>query len=379
MNNKFTTFILTIILILLVFISIVVGTNIYSELTGETSNDEMYKIGNIVTEEPTTVQDRELEKNNSSISQNIASTSAGSEQVSQENIKNSYENDINKYFYSQLDKNSKIIYDKLFEEKENLKYGDYVIEYKDQFSEVLSTEEGSDELGRDYQTAIEAFINDNPDVFYLDVNKMYLNIETNTRFFRTTYNVYISPVKEGTYLSKDFSSKEEVESAQKQIEKVKNDIINSVQGSDYDKILKIHDYLVDNIDYDSSYEAVGSYNIYGALVGKKCVCEGYAKSLKYLANALGIKCEIMQGTGTASSGQTEAHAWNCIEIDGKWYLIDATWDDPIIVGSGYKINTFKYRYFLKGTNTFDKDHTLSYQFSDNGKVFEYPSIYKNDY
>ena len=41
---------------------------------------------------------------------------------------------------------------------------------------------------------------------------------------------------------------------------------------------------------------------------KISICEGYAKSLKYLANQAGIKCEIMQGTGTNTSGQTESHA-----------------------------------------------------------------------
>ena len=143
--------------------------------------------------------------------------------------------------------------------------------------------------------------------------------------------------------------------------------------------MKIHDYLVDTIEYDSTYQAIGSYGIYGALIGKTCVCEGYAKSLKYLANAAGIKCEIMQGTATNSSGKTESHAWNCVKINGIWYEIDPTWDDPIIVGSGYKTNVFKYKYFLKGSNTFEKDHILSNQFSQNGKEFEYPIISKRDY
>ena len=50
-----------------------------------------------------------------------------------------------------------------------------------------------------------------------------------------------------------------------------------------------------------------------------------------------------------------------------------------MIGSGYKTNMYKYKYFLKGTNSFDKDHTLSYQFSENGKKFEYPIISKRDY
>ena len=88
----------------------------------------------------------------------------------------------------------------------------------------------------------------------------------------------------------------------------------------------------------------------------------------------------MQGTATNSSGQTESHAWNCVEINGIWYEIDTTWDDPIIVGgSGRVSNDIKYRYFLKGTDTFEKDHVLSYQFSDGGKIFSYPTISREDY
>ena len=96
-------------------------------------------------------------------------------------------------------------------------------------------------------------------------------------------------------------------------------------------ILFIHDYLINNIDYDSSYQAVGTYSIYGALIEKKCVCEGYAKAFKYLLNSVGYECELLQGTATNSSGQTENHAWNAVKLNGIWYEIDTTWDDPIII------------------------------------------------
>lgn len=118
----------------------------------------------------------------------------------------------------------------------------------------------------------------------------------------------------------------------------------------------------------------GSYSIYGALVNKLCVCEGYAKSFKYLANQFGYECEIMQGNATNSSGQTESHAWNCIKLNGKWYLVDATWDDPIIIGTGNVSKSVKHKYFLKGLETFNKDHTPTNQFSEKGKYFDYPEI-----
>ena len=378
MNNKFTTFILTILLIVLLFGGIVLGGAIYMDIVGEEAINETYTVGNIVTEEPEEEKSRNLEITKSNISSVQGNTSENL-QSSQEVTNTNTDIAINKYFYNQLFGNQKIIYDKMLENKDNLKLGNYKIEFSDTFSDTLSTDDGAEQLGKDYQTAIEAFMHDNPELFYIDVNKMLLNIETTTKFLRTTHNVYISPASGKTYLSDDFGNVDQIKLAINQVENVKNNIINSLTGTDYDKIMKIHDYLVDNIDYDSTYQATGTYNIYGALIGKKCVCEGYAKSLKYLANQAGIKCEIMQGTGTNSSGQTESHAWNCAKIDGIWYEIDATWDDPIIIGNGYKANVYKYRYFLKGTVSFEKDHILSHQFSEGGKSFEYPIISKRDY
>ena len=88
----------------------------------------------------------------------------------------------------------------------------------------------------------------------------------------------------------------------------------------------------------------------------------------------------MQGIATNSSGQSENHAWNCVKLNNIWYEVDTTWDDPIVIGgNGKATNEMKYRYFLKGTNSFDKDHTLEYQFSDQGRKFAYPTISSKDY
>ena len=377
MRNKFATFILFLVLVILIAGIVILGGAMYMDLMGDNSNQITYKLDSITTEEPEKATNKVLENDNQNISQSIQGVPNNNTQEQQ--LSSETRNTISKYFYYQLIDNQKIIYDQLSENKENLKQGNYIIDFGETFSDVLEQENGSEDLGRDYQTAIEAFMHDNPDLFYIDVNKMYLNIETTTRFLKTTYHVYISAAQGGTYLSSEFTSTNQVETAIAEVENVKNSIISNLTGTDYQKILYIHDYLVDHIEYDSSYQEIGSYSIYGALVGRKCVCEGYAKALKYLANAAGIKCEIMQGTATNSSGQTESHAWNCIQVDGIWYEIDSTWDDPIIVGGGSISNKIKYRYFLKGTDTFEKDHVLSYQFSDEGKSFSYPTISKSDY
>ena len=103
------------------------------------------------------------------------------------------------------------------------------------------------------------------------------------------------------------------------------------KANDYEKIKYVHDYLVDNISYDESLEASNTHNMYGALVNKTCVCDGYANAFQYLMLELGINSMNIPGYTTA--GETEYHQWNAVELDGKWYMIDVTWDDPVIVGS----------------------------------------------
>ena len=373
MKNKIMTIILTLISMVLIAGIVILGIAMYKDVTGDTREDITYKIGNIWTEEPSEKQNKSVETSTLNISESIENTN----EVENKVIDN--DDEIGKFFYKQLSKNQEIIYDKLLESKDYLKQGNYKIEFGNEFYDTLSQENGDKQLWQDYQTAIEAFLHDNVDLFYLDVNKMYINIETITKLLRKSYNVYISAKEGETYFADGFTSTEQIDRAIGQIEETKNNIIRNLSGNDYKKIMTIHDYIIDNVEYDSTYEALGTYSLYGAFIGKTCVCEGYAKSLKYLANSINIECEIMQGTATNSTGKTESHAWNCIKLDGNWYLMDSTWDDPIIVGNGYKVNVFKYKYFLKGSQSFEKDHVLSYQFSDGGKKFKYPTISERDY
>ena len=291
--------------------------------------------------------------------------------------KNEYQN---KYLYSQLGENGKIIYEKLYENKENLKTGTYTIQFGNAFYDILSQENGSDKLQEEYQTAIEAFTYDNPDVFYIDVTKMYINIETIQKIFSTKYNVYINSAKDPTYLLDGFTSKEQIDQCESQVIAVKNQILNQIAGkNDIEKMRYIHDYLVDTIEYDQTFGEKNIYNIYGALVSKTCVCEGYAKASQYLLNEAGLENIIITGTATNSDGKTENHAWNYVNIDEKWYAIDTTWDDPIIVGGGKLTNTIRYRYFLKGSSTMNKNHFISTKFTSDGQDFKFPELSITDY
>ncbi len=284
------------------------------------------------------------------------------------------------FFYSQLSDSAKLIYTELYKNKENLKTGTYTVQFGDAFKDILSQENGSDKLKEEYQSAIEAFTYENPDVFYLDVTKMYINIEMIKRLFTTKYNVYINSYQDSNYLAEPFYSKENIDECQAQIESVRDNILSNIEGkSTVDKIRYIHNYLIDNIQYDQTIQKDNIYNIYGALVQHVSVCEGYAKALQYLLSSAGIENVIVTGIATNNNGETENHAWNYVKIGSAWYALDVTWDDPIIIGGGKINDKIRYQYFLKGSRTMDENHYLSNQFTENGMEFEFPKLSITDY
>jgi transglutaminase/protease-like cytokinesis protein 3 len=207
---------------------------------------------------------------------------------------------------------------------------------------------------------------------------MYLFTEITTFGPKKTYRVSIGPNENVPYLASSFSNYNDVIIAEKQIEAVVNSFISNTSTTDYDKIKIAHDSIIENIEYDSTISKDDIYNIYGALINKEAVCEGYAKSFKYIMDKLGVPCIIACGLGQNSKGQTENHAWNYVYLDDNWYAIDTTWDDPVIIGYGNITAEIKHSYFLKGSSEFFKDHF------ENGTlvgtyIFTYPTLSVSNY
>ena len=113
-------------------------------------------------------------------------------------------------------------------------------------------------------------------------------------------------------------------------------------ASDFDKARILHDYLVLTCAYDEeNYNAgtipAASYSAYGALVNHVAVCNGYTLAYQKLCQAAGLECQVVRGVN---------HAWNVVKIDGQWYHVDTTWDDPV----PNRPNTTRYTYFLLSQN-----------------------------
>lgn len=136
--------------------------------------------------------------------------------------------------------------------------------------------------------------------------------------------------------------------------------LDLTDATDYEKVKAIHDYIINRVSYDQSYQ---KHTAYHALVNKSSVCEGYALAAYRMFLDTGIDCRII--VGTADGGP---HAWNIVKVDGKWYNIDLTWDDPI-TSNGTQV--LRYDYFLKNEEDFI-NHTRNKEYNTKEFKKAYP-------
>ncbi len=152
---------------------------------------------------------------------------------------------------------------------------------------------------------------------------------------------------------------QKIDAIKVEIEKILSTI--SPEDSEIIKEKKIYDYVLNNLQYDvvaaKNIENVlfaHSFDLYGAVLNKTAVCEGYAKMFQYLCYCVGINSTQVIGVGNE-----EEHMWNAVLIEGEWYQADPTWSDDDWFGA-YLINNYDYNYFNQTTESISKDHTIDY-------------------
>lgn len=158
----------------------------------------------------------------------------------------------------------------------------------------------------DLSQVVEAVIYDHPELFYLS-NRYSFKYNASDMVYEITIK-FNSLVKD--YEANKLAFDNEV-----------NNIITiaNMYETDYEKEKYVHDYLYDNVTYDST----SSYNqsAYSALVNGSSVCAGYSKAFQLIMTKLGIPTYYVTGDSYGD------HAWNLTRIDGVYYNVDVTWDD----------------------------------------------------
>ncbi len=191
------------------------------------------------------------------------------------------------------------------------------------------------------QTAFDAFVYDYPEVFWLRDITVSIGRSPST-------NLLVSILLIGN---------ERYAGAKSEVRKFKQAVENETglvkgrlpQNADRYTIVKtIHDYICETTEYDYqgiNYREINGYIYYDTahtaagifLKDRIVVCEGYAKAFKILCRQFGIECALIIGQASG-----ENHMWNYVKMDdGKWYLVDTTWDDQ---SSGIRAT-----YLLAGT------------------------------
>lgn len=122
------------------------------------------------------------------------------------------------------------------------------------------------------------------------------------------------------------------------------------QKTEKEKLLYIHDFLCENVRYDKLKKAY-SHEILGPLGQGVGVCEGIAKAVKILCDALGIWCVVAISNNNPEKKVKYRHAWNIVKVDGKYYHLDATFDNTL-----GKQGPIRHDYFLLSDKQIFRDH-----------------------
>lgn len=237
-------------------------------------------------------------------------------------------------------------------------YHDLTEEEKHLYNEVLS---GIYDIPQDFtvekvtndqvERAFSALLYDNPDLFFVGRTNQLITYESEFKFLKQNSKATVSFEYAVT--------KSEYVYMKEKLDAVCDEIISGIPSDDVWEIEKyFHDYIIDNCTYHYEENDYIGNSAYGALVDGKSACEGYAKAMKLLLDKAGIKSAVVCGMSSQNGEEPGRHMWNAVEIGGKWYYLDVTWDDPVDEEGGERR---EYTYFNVDADFISSTHTELYK------------------
>lgn len=210
---------------------------------------------------------------------------------------------------------------------------------------------------------IEDIENENPDIFWLDGYSI-------TTYGHSKYGCEIE------FMILDDLSPEQCRQMRQELNSTADSIISQIppDSDDYEKILFVHDYIVDHCEYDHDGADSDDNGIwgtaYGCLVNGSAICQGYSEAFLLLMNRLGIEAGICSGKTFDTDEGSGGHAWNYVKIDDEYYWLDVTWDDPTTNSEPM----LSHDYFLINDDILSKTRTID---SDQDFIPECTSLDNN--
>ena len=184
------------------------------------------------------------------------------------------------------------------------------------------------------------------DIYFMvrmDCPEIFYTVTFRYRVYSDALNVEMTP----EYLFQ----KNKIQEHQKAMESRVKKLARQAEGlNEKEKELYVHDFICQNVYYDKLKKPY-SHEIIGPLGQGVGVCEGIAKSVKILCDALGIWCIVALSEANPEKKIKYRHAWNVIRVDGKYYHLDATFDNSLS-----QEGTIRYDYFNLSDALFFRDH-----------------------
>ena len=209
---------------------------------------------------------------------------------------------------------------------------------------------GTDYIERYIDSEYTNYINDINTLTAYNGDEFKKVISTLNNFvhpYNSSNNVKISyggDYKIGITINRAYTQ-DEINEINNKVDKILSENVNNNMPPK-EKIRVIHDYIIDHTEYDKlKYEnknddTYKSNTAYGVLIEGYGTCNGYADAMEIFLDKMNvINYKI----------SNEEHIWNLVYLDGKWYHLDLTWDDPIS-----DININRDTYFLISTKTLEK-------------------------
>ncbi len=202
-----------------------------------------------------------------------------------------------------------------------------------------------------------------------------------SQYIVNTYNgelAYVSPNYSWNYFSnsqevyrlsvKYFFTGEERISKMAEYDAIMSRIVNlaSHLSTPLEKVIFYHEYMVSNLQYDIDYEI---YDAYQMVTKGKGVCQAYTSVLAELLRRSGIE-------SVAVLSNIDNHVWNAVKIDGEWFHVDATWDDPLSGGEDRPGRVYHSSLLRSHEGIISAGHTEGFVPVD-GVSYEFSSRYDN--
>lgn len=168
--------------------------------------------------------------------------------------------------------------------------------------------------GEQLDRVFTALLADNPDLFFV-ARRCTLTAKGLLNFCAVDY-----------YIDKETYAQQK-----KKLDEVCAEVLSSLSDpeDEFRTELEIHDYIVEKCKYRLEKDEFVYSSSYGALVNGEAACEGYSKAAKLLFDMAGIESAVVSGISSNNEESEGPHMWNAVKINGDFYHLDCTWDDPL--------------------------------------------------